>query len=97
MACGTPVIGFNLGSIPEIVKNGKTGFVVNTVEEMVAAIGKISTISRKSCRRYALANFGAERMTDGYEAIYTKLLRRTKLPTQKVIGTVVPRSRFPAM
>ncbi|GIW61504.1 MAG: hypothetical protein KatS3mg089_0356 [Patescibacteria group bacterium] len=47
MACGSPVIGFSIGSIPEIIQNGKTGFVVNSVSEMVEAVKKIPTIDQR--------------------------------------------------
>ncbi len=77
MACGCPVIGFNRGSIPEIVKNGKTGFVVNNVDEMLDAVYNIDKIDRKACREHALANFNAQKMADGYERVYNEVLRRT--------------------
>ncbi len=76
MACGTPVIAFNMGSIPEIVKNNVSGFVVNNVTEMAAAIGKVGEINRATCREYVLFNFSTSRMADGYEAIYRKIIRR---------------------
>ncbi|MES2007206.1 MAG: glycosyltransferase family 4 protein [Patescibacteria group bacterium] len=74
MACGAPVIAFNKGAIPEIVEEGKTGFVVENVDEMVEAIGRIETIDRAYCREYALKNFSASRMADQYEQLYKKLL-----------------------
>jgi len=73
MACGCPVIAFNKGSISEIVRNGKTGYVVTDYEDsLIEAILSIDKIDRKRCRRYALKYFSAERMADGYEAIYKK-------------------------
>ncbi|OHA15512.1 MAG: hypothetical protein A3H57_00395 [Candidatus Taylorbacteria bacterium RIFCSPLOWO2_02_FULL_43_11] len=74
MACGCPVIAFNLGSIPEVVKNGETGFVVSSIDGMIDAILNIDSIDRETCRKHALLNFNARIMTDGYEAIYTKIL-----------------------
>jgi len=74
MACGTPVVAFNRGSIPEIVKNGETGFVADDVETMIEAVMDIRSINRKRCRAYALENFSASRMTDDYEAVYRKVL-----------------------
>lgn len=74
MACGCPVIGFNKGSIPELVVDGKTGFVVPDVEEMVDAVLKLDIIDRAECRRHALENFNGERMADEYEKIYKKIL-----------------------
>ncbi|MBI2133731.1 glycosyltransferase family 4 protein [Candidatus Woesearchaeota archaeon] len=76
MACGCPVIAFNKGSIPEIIVNGKTGFVVNDVDEMIDTIPKIDRIDRKECRRHALENFNDNKMTDAYERLYYTLIRR---------------------
>lgn len=73
-ACGTPIIGFNRGSVPEVVKNGKTGFVVETLKEAIEAIEKISAISRINCRRYVEKNFTVEKMVDNYERVYEKIL-----------------------
>jgi glycosyltransferase involved in cell wall biosynthesis len=74
MACGCPVVAFGLGSIPEIVVNGKTGFVVNTTEEMVEAIKKINLISRQSCHQYAMENFNPRKMAEEYVKIYRQVL-----------------------
>jgi glycosyltransferase involved in cell wall biosynthesis len=74
MACGCPVIAFNRGAIPEIIKTGETGFVVEDVEGMVDALSNIKTINRAACRSHALETFSAERMADGYEKVYKKIL-----------------------
>lgn len=73
MACGCPVIAFNRGAIPELIKTGVTGYVVEDVEGMVDALHNIDSIDRGACRQHALTNFNAEKMADGYEAIYKKL------------------------
>ncbi len=73
MACGTPVIGFKKGSLPEIVLDGRTGFLAETVEEMIEAVGKIKNISRKECRAHVEKNFTVEVMVDGYEKLYEKI------------------------
>ncbi|HVS79482.1 MAG TPA: glycosyltransferase family 4 protein [Candidatus Paceibacterota bacterium] len=78
MACGSPVIAFNRGSIPEVVKDGETGFVVNDVEEMIDAIGRLNEIDRAKCREYALTNFNHRKMTDGYLEIYERLIAEKK-------------------
>lgn len=78
MACGCPVIAFNKGSIPELVNNGQTGYVVSDAEEMAEAIIKIDQIDRAQCRKHALQNFSAEKMTDGYEEIYYRILSRAE-------------------
>ncbi|MDE1925108.1 MAG: glycosyltransferase family 4 protein [Patescibacteria group bacterium] len=74
MACGCPVIAFNKGSIPEIVKTGVTGYVVEDSESMMDAVEAIKEIDRAACRKHALENFSAAKMADGYEAVYKKLL-----------------------
>jgi glycosyltransferase involved in cell wall biosynthesis len=74
MACGCPVIAFNRGAIPEIIKTGETGFVVEDVEGMIDAMHNIDAIDRAACRAHALQNFNVGRMTDGYEAVYRELL-----------------------
>jgi glycosyltransferase involved in cell wall biosynthesis len=74
MACGCPAVAFNRGSIPEIIDHGKTGFVVNGVEEMIEAVEKIGTIKREDCRKHALENFNAHKMAEGYVAVYQKIL-----------------------
>lgn len=77
MACGCPVIGFNKGSIPELIEQGKTGYIANDVEEMIEDVLNIGKIDRATCRKYALENFNSQKMTDGYEAIYRKILKQT--------------------
>lgn len=74
MACGTPVIGFGLGAIPEIIKHGETGFIVNKISEMVDAVKHVGTIDRAACRAHALTHFSAKNMADGYEALYKKVI-----------------------
>ena len=78
-ACGLPIVAFNLGAMPEIIENGKTGFVVQTMDQMVEAIQKIrTTIDRAYCRKHALTNFNATRMAEGYEAIYKTVIEKAK-------------------
>lgn len=67
-ACGTPVIAFNRGSVPEIIKHGKTGFIVNNSAEMIMAIEKLPSIKRKDCRDHIVVNFSMEKMITGYES-----------------------------
>ncbi len=72
MACGTPVIGTRRGSIPEVVTDGETGFVCDDVDEMVEAVGRIGTLSRKACRRRCEAHFSAQAIVDAYEQLYVR-------------------------
>ncbi len=73
MACGTPVIAYRRGSVPEVVKDKKTGFIVDNKYEMIEAIKKIDAIKRKDCRTHVEQNFTLKQMVDKYEEIYKKL------------------------
>jgi glycosyltransferase involved in cell wall biosynthesis len=75
MACGTPVIAFRTGSVPEVMKDGVTGFVVEDVEQAVRAVGRVPALSRRRCRDYFERRFTDTRMAHDYLAIYRKLLR----------------------
>jgi len=57
MACGTPVIGFKRGSVPEVITEGKNGFIVENKEAMILALQKITTIDRAACREFAFSKF----------------------------------------
>lgn len=74
MATGTPVIVTRAGSTPEVVADGETGFVCDTVEEMVAAVDRIGAIDRYACRAHVERNFSPAAMADGYERIYASLV-----------------------
>ena len=74
MACGTPVIAFNRGSMPELIENGKNGFLVYTVDEAKEAVGQIKTIDRKYCRTYIEQNFTVNQMAQKYIQVYETIL-----------------------
>jgi len=74
MATGTPVIAYNAGSVPEVVIDGVTGFISETVHGMVAAVGRIGEIDRRTCRRHVEEHFSAATMADGYERVYGTLV-----------------------
>jgi glycosyltransferase involved in cell wall biosynthesis len=76
MACGTPVIAFRRGAVPEVVIDGKTGFIVDTVEEMTQAVKKIDQIDRSVCRQHVEENFSIERMINNYETTYYKVIKQ---------------------
>jgi glycosyltransferase involved in cell wall biosynthesis len=78
MACGTPVISFNRGAAPELIVDGKTGFLVNSVREMVDALGKIDQINRKDCRDHVEEHFTNDATYDGYFKIYEQEIQRYK-------------------
>jgi glycosyltransferase involved in cell wall biosynthesis len=73
MACGTPVIGLRQGSIPEVVENDVTGFVVDTVEEMTAAADRIDVISPDLCRERVARLFSADQMVSNYERVFEQI------------------------
>jgi glycosyltransferase involved in cell wall biosynthesis len=74
MAAGTPVIAMNLGSVPEVVADGVSGYICNNVAECIEAVAKVPTLSRAACRQYVANRFGVEQMADGYEAVYRQIL-----------------------
>ncbi|OHA48909.1 MAG: hypothetical protein A2806_04415 [Candidatus Terrybacteria bacterium RIFCSPHIGHO2_01_FULL_48_17] len=76
MACGTPVIAFRRGSVPEVVKDGVTGFIVDTVEEMADAMKKIDQIDRRACRKHVEEYFTVEKMVDGYEQLFLDIINK---------------------
>src|SRR6202790_3042139 len=76
MACGTPVLAFRCGSIPEVIEDGITGKVVDSEEEAITALPEILTYDRRAVRRRFEERFGATRMAKDYVATYRKLLRK---------------------
>jgi len=73
MACGTPVIARPCGSVREVVTPGRTGFIADTIDEIVAAVRRLDRIDRVACRQEAEARFSVTQMVDAYDAIYEKL------------------------
>lgn len=86
MACACPVVAFSKGSIPEIILDSKTGFVVSSIDEAVMKIQKLHTIDRLACRTYSLEAFGVERMVDDYEEIYYQLLKKPLMQSYRPSG-----------
>lgn len=74
MACGTPVIAFNLGSMPELILHEKTGFLVSDVNEATEAVGSIGSINRKKCTEWASSMFSRQKMVESYVKVYKKIL-----------------------
>ncbi len=74
LACGTPVIAYARGSMPELIDHGVTGFLVESFDEAVAAIARIDEIDRAACRRAAVERFGVDRMADRYLRLYESML-----------------------
>jgi glycosyltransferase involved in cell wall biosynthesis len=74
LACGTPVIGFARGSVPEVVRHGETGFVVSDPDAAVAAVAALSRIDRRAARADCERRFSCEAVVDAYERLYGEVL-----------------------
>ncbi len=91
MACGTPVIAYNRGSVAEIVRDGITGLIIDPddvdrpgkgswiikkqgIEGLVEAINRIDDIDRNACRKHVQEDFSVEKMVEGYERVYKRVL-----------------------
>jgi glycosyltransferase involved in cell wall biosynthesis len=83
MACGTPVVGYRRGSVPEIMEDGVTGFVVDSLEKAVEAVARVGTLSRSKCRQVFEKRFTAARMARDYLAVYHRLVELKKGKTRK--------------
>ena len=78
MACGTPVIAYRGGAVPEITVQGRTGFVVEALEDAVTAVRRIPQLSRKRCREVFEKQFTAARMASDYVRVFDRLIRRNQ-------------------
>jgi glycosyltransferase involved in cell wall biosynthesis len=76
LACGTPVIALEHGSVPEVIQDGVTGFICSSEEELVAAIGRLGELDRARCRAEAERRFSPSAMAAAYEQLYAQLLRQ---------------------
>lgn len=74
MLCGTPVVAFRRGGVPEGIDEGRTGFNCDTLDEMCAAVGRLPQIDRATCRAEAERRFSGRAITDDYEALYQRLI-----------------------
>ncbi len=81
MACGTPVVAFRRGAVPEIVEDGVTGILVNTSEEMVGAVKRSREIDPNACRRIVEQRYSAQRMVDDYQRLYAGVIRKWRATT----------------
>jgi glycosyltransferase involved in cell wall biosynthesis len=77
MACGTPVVAFANGALPEVVTHGTSGFLVGDAKEMADAIRRVNCIAPEQCRAQAEARFNASSMADGYERLYAMAVQET--------------------
>jgi glycosyltransferase involved in cell wall biosynthesis len=83
MACGTPVVALNRGSVPEVVWDGVTGFVCERPDELPVAIDAADTIVPEACRRHVARNFDLSTMAAGYEDVYCRLAQAAREPTER--------------
>lgn len=76
LACGTPVVAFKHGSVPEVLRHGVSGYVATTMEEAIAAAARVEELDRRACRAEFEARFTARRMAEDYERLYVQLARK---------------------
>lgn len=74
MACGTPVIAFNRGSMPEVIADGVSGYLVDNLREACEKVGMISNLKRKDCRQWVAERFSQQRMVNDYLDLYEQVL-----------------------
>ena len=74
MACGTPVLAFNRGSMPELIVHGKTGFIVEDIPQACETLKDIPTLDRTLCRQHVIENFSVDAMVDGYIKVYESVM-----------------------
>lgn len=74
MLCGTPVIAFNKGSMPELIKDKETGFLVDDVAQAVLAVANIDKLNRENCRNWTIGRFSKEKMVEDYLSLYQQIL-----------------------
>jgi len=86
MACGTPVIAFENGSVPEILKDAVTGFIVHSEDQAMEAVQRLGTLDRDCIRGEFERRFTARRMAQNYLKLYARLTQARGLPTLKVGG-----------
>ncbi|TRC77984.1 glycosyltransferase family 4 protein [Mesorhizobium sp. WSM4307] len=84
MACGTPVVAFNRGAVPEVIDDGVSGFIVDNIAEAVRAVHRIGDLDRSRVRRTFEKRFTAERMCADYMAIYRSLTGDKRCPSEKI-------------
>lgn len=75
LACGTPVIAFRRGSVPELIEDGVTGFIVDDIDQAVAALAKVKDLDRQRCRQVFEERFSVARMTRDYLQIYSRIIK----------------------
>ena len=88
MACGTPVIAYRSGSVPEVIADGVNGFIVETIDETVEAVGRLDELSREGCRAAFEERFTVERMAQAYVSTFERLIGASRGGEPRVPLTV---------
>ena len=83
MACGTPVLGFPMGSVPEVIEDGVNGFICKDVDEMAGRVSDCYQIDRKTVRQIAEQRFSNETIAAGYLRLYQELIEKTRKNLKK--------------
>jgi glycosyltransferase involved in cell wall biosynthesis len=92
MACGTPVVVFDRGSMREIVRDGETGFLVPDVDAAVDAVRRVPEIARAACRRWVEERFSVDRMVEGYLRVYERILAGRSIASERHCSTSTSRT-----
>lgn len=90
MACGTPVIAYDRGSVPEVMEDGVTGFIVRNAEEAASAVTRVKKLSRERCRQVFERRFAVDRMARDYVKTYMKLIDRPLTVPQQTVVPLAP-------
>lgn len=90
MACGTPVLALNLGSVPEVVRHGVTGYVEDNIDDLMKRVNDIGKIDRYACRKHVVNNFSGERMVHNYVKAYYKLVSK---PSVSIVSALKDKTR----
>ena len=77
MAAGTPVLAYGRGSMPELINDGETGYLMQSEDEMVEALQRLEALDRARCREWVRERFSVERMIDGYERLYKDIAKKS--------------------
>jgi glycosyltransferase involved in cell wall biosynthesis len=93
LACGTPVLALDCGSVPEVLREGHTGFIGHTEDDLVRAVPRLTDLSRAECRAEAETRFSPGAMADAYEQVYARLLARRARPDACYLDTPASTTR----
>lgn len=96
LSSATPVVALRSGALPEVVRHGVTGFIADSADDMVAALGRLGEISPMKCRAEAITRFSSNRMTADYLSLYKRILGMSSAPQEALYGSV-PRRKFHAL